>query len=240
MDTGGQGAVVRRPYASTAGQQQGGETVSGSSEHSVLASGESVSRADVVPRATAVVKPHTDPQAERWDASGSRASGCDGREDAMEKHTYAALSAYMDLLLDAVCVVDKVGHYVGLRGGFERMLRYSPEEMIGKPMIQLVHPDDRELTLRTAREIMSGRHQHHFEIRYLRKDGQVVHVMWSARWSEAHQLRIAVARDITRRKHAESVQAAVYAISEAAHTNDDLHTLFERIHRRSEERRVGR
>jgi len=149
----------------------------------------------------------------------------------MEKHTYAALSDYMDLLLDAVCVVDKDGHYVYLSAGFERIFGYSPEEMIGKPMIQLVHPDDRELTLRTARETMSSRHQPHFENRYLRKDGQVVHVMWSARWSEAHQVRIAVARDITRRKHAESVQAAVYAISEAAHTNDDLHTLFERIHR---------
>ena len=44
----------------------------------------------------------------------------------------------------------------------------------------------------------------HFENRYVRKDGQVVHIMWSARWSEADQARIAVARDITELKRAES------------------------------------
>jgi diguanylate cyclase (GGDEF)-like protein len=55
--------------------------------------------------------------------------------------------------------------------------------------------------------------------------------MWSARWSEQHQLRIAVARDVTRRKRAEAVQAALYAISEASHAAEDLPTLFRQIHR---------
>src|SRR5690606_14102261 len=45
-----------------------------------------------------------------------------------------------------------------------------------------------------------------------------------------HQLRIAVARDITRRKHAEKVQTALYAISEAAHATEDLQALYQRIH----------
>jgi len=43
-------------------------------------------------------------------------------------------------------------------------------------------------------------------------------------------LRIAVARDITERKQAESRQAALYAISEAAHAAEDLLALFKRIH----------
>jgi diguanylate cyclase (GGDEF)-like protein len=57
-----------------------------------------------------------------------------------------------------------------------------------------------------------------------------VHLLWSARWSEVDQLRIAVARDITGRKQAESRQAALYAISEAAHAAEDLLALFKRIH----------
>ena len=64
----------------------------------------------------------------------------------------------------------------------------------------------------------------------MRKDGQVVHIMWSARWSEADQARIAVARDVTELKRAQSVQAALFDISEAANAAEDLLALFRRIH----------
>jgi diguanylate cyclase (GGDEF)-like protein len=102
--------------------------------------------------------------------------------------------------------------------------------LIGQAMIDLVHPADRQRTLDAAREIMGGEPKLNFENRYLRKDGRVVHILWSARWSEVDQLRIAVARDITGRKQAESRQAALYAISEAAHAAEDLLALFKRIH----------
>jgi diguanylate cyclase (GGDEF)-like protein len=65
----------------------------------------------------------------------------------------------------------------------------------------------------------------------VRKDGKIVHIMWSARWSAVDGVRIAVARDITELKRSESMTAALHAISEAAHASDDLHALFEQIHR---------
>ncbi|MNI34227.1 Cyclic di-GMP phosphodiesterase Gmr [compost metagenome] len=93
-----------------------------------------------------------------------------------------------------------------------------------------MHRADRQRTLDAAREIMGGDPKLNFENRYVRKDGGVVHILWSARWSQVDQLRIAVARDITERKQAESRQAALYAISEAAHAAEDLLALFKRIH----------
>jgi diguanylate cyclase (GGDEF)-like protein/PAS domain S-box-containing protein len=149
----------------------------------------------------------------------------------MESSPYGSLSDYIDLLLDAICVVDTEGRYVHVSASFERIFGYAPEEVIGRRMIELVHPEDRDRTLQTASGIMSGNPEYHFENRYVRKDGQVVDIMWSARWSEDHRLRIAVARDITRRKRAETIQAALYAISEATHAAEDLHTLFQQIHR---------
>ncbi|WP_373188057.1 diguanylate cyclase domain-containing protein [Halopseudomonas sp.] len=139
-------------------------------------------------------------------------------------------SAIMDLLLDAICVVDAAGRFVYLSGACERIFGYRPEELIGHAMIDLVHPDDRESTIATSREVMLGRLTNHFENRYIRKDGSVVHIMWSANWSEDDQLRVAVAHDITERKHTEAMQAAVYAISEAAVTAANLATLFSHIH----------
>ena len=142
----------------------------------------------------------------------------------------APLASYIDLLLDAVCAVDKQGRFVFVSAACERIFGYTPDELIGQPMIDLVHPADRQRTLDAAREIMGGEPKLNFENRYLRKDGRVVNILWSARWSEVDQLRIAVARDITERKLAESRQAALYAISEAAHAAEDLLALFKRIH----------
>ncbi len=141
------------------------------------------------------------------------------------------LNKIMDLLWDAICVVDTEGRYVFVSAAYERIFGYKPEEVIGRRMIELVHPDDREVTLEVAAAIMAGSPQPHFQNRYIRKDGTTVHIMWSARWSETDQVRIAVARDITALKRAESMTAALHAISEAAHTVASLPALYEEIHR---------
>ena len=143
----------------------------------------------------------------------------------------ALLNKIMDLLWDAICVVDAEGRYVFVSASYERIFGYAPHEVLGRRMIELVHPDDREATLDVAAAIMAGQPQSHFQNRYIRKDGTVVHIMWSARWSEADGMRIAVARDITALKRAESMTAALHAISEAAHTADNLPALYEDIHR---------
>ncbi|MCX4221072.1 diguanylate cyclase [Pseudomonas sp. MCal1] len=148
----------------------------------------------------------------------------------MESRNSAPLASYIDLLLDAVCAVDKQGRFVFVSAACERILGYTPDELIGQAMIDYVYPADRERTLAAASDIMGGEPKLNFENRYVRKDGSVVHILWSARWSEVDQLRIAVARDITERKLAESRQAALYAISEAAHAAEDLLALFKRIH----------
>jgi len=140
-----------------------------------------------------------------------------------------ARRAFLDLLLDAVCVVDEHGRFVFVSAACERIFGYTPEEMIGRPMIELVAPEDRARTLQAAAEIMAGEHKFDFENSYVRKDGRRVHVLWSARWLETERVRIAVACDITERKRAETTQAALYALSEAAHAASDLPALCAHI-----------
>jgi PAS domain S-box-containing protein len=140
------------------------------------------------------------------------------------------LEQVIDLLLDAVVIVDPDGRYVYVSAGFERIFGYAPEEVIGKQMLHLVHPDDREKTMAAVAEIMAGQDKTLLENRYIRKDGEVVHVMWSARWVPEHGVRIAVARDVSARVRADATQAAVYAISEAAHAADSLQSLYRTIH----------
>lgn len=113
------------------------------------------------------------------------------------------LADVIELMLDAVCVVDRLGHFVFVNKAFERIFGYRANEVIGKPMLDLVFHDDRENTLQTVETLLTGEPKPCFENRWIRKDGQVVHVLWSARWSEEHQVRIAVAHDITERKQME-------------------------------------
>lgn len=148
----------------------------------------------------------------------------------LESTIRARLDHVLDMLVDAVCVVDVSGHFVYASAACERIFGYTPQEMIGRQMLEMIHPDDRVRTLGAAERIMSGTPNPHFENRYMRKDGSIAHIMWSARWSAQDGVRIAVARDVTESKRAEAVQAALLAISEAAHTANDLGDLFQQIH----------
>ncbi|MCC2632435.1 MAG: domain S-box protein [Ramlibacter sp.] len=105
-----------------------------------------------------------------------------------------------DLLLDAICTVDPQGNFLSIRGACEAIFGYRPEEMVGKPMIGFVWEPDRPRTLQAVQRVMDGYLQRHFENRYVRKDGRLVHIMWSARWSPEDNMRVAVARDVTRRR----------------------------------------
>ena len=118
----------------------------------------------------------------------------------MPKLSLASLSDYIDHLLEAICIVDPNGHFLYLSSGCEPLFGYRSEEMIGLSMLEFVHPEDRERTLLAAKDIMAVGQKSDFENRYIRKDGSVAHIQWSARWVEEQQVRVAVARDVTKHK----------------------------------------
>ncbi len=137
---------------------------------------------------------------------------------------------FMDLLLDAICVVNPKGQVLFASAACEKMFGYTPQEMLGMAVIDLVHPDDKDRTAALAETINRGGKSHAFENRFIHKDGHIVHIRWSARWSEKDKVRVAVAHDITESKHAEAIQQALYAISQTVHSVEDLTSLFPRIH----------
>ncbi|MCW0369912.1 sensor domain-containing protein [Xanthomonas sacchari] len=136
----------------------------------------------------------------------------------------------VDLLLDAVCIVEPDSTIVFVSPAFERIFGYTPQEVTGKRMLDMVHPDDLPATRAQADSITEGALQLHFENRYIRKDGRIAHIRWTARWVADYSMRLAVAHDITERKSTEALQAALYGISEAAHTEQTLESLCSRIH----------
>lgn len=113
------------------------------------------------------------------------------------------LSAVLDLIPDAVCIVDAEGRFLFVSAGFERIFGYAPREVLGRRAFDLVHPDDREATVQQAQRIMAGGFQRHFRNRYIHKAGHSVDVLWSAHWLPEFGVRIGVAREVGELRRAE-------------------------------------
>lgn len=109
----------------------------------------------------------------------------------------------LDLLPDAVCVVDSEGTLLYVSSAFERILGYARADVLGRSVFDLMHPDDHAATLQQAQQVMAGELQRHFRNRYVHKDGHSVDIQWSARWHPEYGVRIAVAREVTELRRAE-------------------------------------
>lgn len=108
------------------------------------------------------------------------------------------------LMMDAIFVVDADNQIVFVSDACEALLGYRAEELIGTPITDYMHPDDLAATRDSIVRVMSGQSHNDFHNRYIRKDGSVVDILWSARWSEEEGVRIGVARDVTALRLAEA------------------------------------
>lgn len=113
------------------------------------------------------------------------------------------LPELIDLLPDAVCVVDADGRFIFVSAGFERIFGYTPDEALDLRTFDLVHPDDRVATVEAARQVMAGTPQRHFRNRYVHKDGHSIDIQWSARWLPEYGVRLATAREAGELRRAE-------------------------------------
>lgn len=109
---------------------------------------------------------------------------------------------FFETSIDLLCVLDFSGHFRRLNPAWERALGFSREEMMSRPFIEFVHPDDRERTLAQNTEVRAGGQALGFENRYVHRDGSVRWLHWNAR-ADGEGLEIySVARDVTAQKQA--------------------------------------
>ncbi len=112
---------------------------------------------------------------------------------------------WFDQSLDMVCIADRDGFFRRVNDSFTTTLGYTREELLARPFLDFVHPDDRDATIAVCQEFQS---QLHFENRYVCKDGSVRWLSWSSRPDYKRNLWYAVARDVTEQKVAEAALRA--------------------------------
>ncbi|HLE69528.1 MAG TPA: histidine kinase dimerization/phospho-acceptor domain-containing protein, partial [Vicinamibacteria bacterium] len=113
------------------------------------------------------------------------------------------LDRFFDLSLDMMCVADFDHNFTRVNPACTRTLGYSREELLQRPYLEFIHPEDRISTVKTAASVGSGSQVHAFENRYRCKDGSYKWLSWAATASLVEKRIYAAARDITDRKHAE-------------------------------------
>ena len=118
---------------------------------------------------------------------------------ALEK-AKAELSKIMDSSLDVICTMDEEGRFVNISAAAEKVWGYAVNELIGQPYTDYVYEPDKIITRAAAAEIMQGAEMTNFENRYVRKDGTLIPMVWSARWDFQDKLTYCVAKDATEKK----------------------------------------
>jgi PAS domain S-box-containing protein len=114
---------------------------------------------------------------------------------------------FFTLSLDMLAIAGFDGYAKRLNPAFERVLGHSIEELLARPYLEFVHPDDREATRRAVAELMAGGDIVSFENRYRCKDGSYRWMLWTATAFVDQRLIYAAARDITDRKTTEDALA---------------------------------
>jgi len=132
------------------------------------------------------------------------------------KRAEEELDRFFTLSLDMLCVAGFDGYFKRVNPAWERVLGYTKEEMLARPYVDFVHPDDRTPTATAADTLSVGGHVLAFENRYRAKDGTYRWLEWAAVPYPGEQTIYAAARDITERKEARATIARYSRDLEAA------------------------
>jgi len=113
------------------------------------------------------------------------------------------------LSLDLIATASFDGYFTSVNPAFTETLGFSREELLERPLLWFVHPDDREPTIAAIEEqTQEGRAVFRFENRYRTKDGSYRWLEWTSRPDAQAKELVAVARDVTERKRLEALAQA--------------------------------
>ena len=107
------------------------------------------------------------------------------------------LDEFFQLSLDFLCIADFDGYFTRVNPTFTRVLGHSEQEILSRPFLDLIHPDDVAGTLREVERLSRGLEVVGFENRYRTRDGGYRVLAWQGRADPAHRRIFAVARDVT-------------------------------------------
>ena len=112
---------------------------------------------------------------------------------------------FFELSLDMLAVFGADGRFRRVNRAWETTLGYPAQELIGRALFELIHPDDLERTVAAAqRHFGQGEQVVAFQNRYRHRDGTYRWLEWMSRMAPDNSVAFSVARDVTGRKQTEA------------------------------------
>jgi PAS domain S-box-containing protein len=105
-----------------------------------------------------------------------------------------------DQSLDLFCIAGFDGYFRRVNAAFERAVGYTQEELLARPFMGLVHPDDLEATRAALAKLAAGSDIVGFENRFICADGSARWLEWNTRTRPEEGFVYGVARDVTDRR----------------------------------------
>ncbi len=132
---------------------------------------------------------------EHEQAQGALTDALAERDDARRSE-----ARWFELNLDMLCIANFEGMFTRLNPAWSAVLGYELDELLSRPFIEFVHPEDRDRTNAEAAHLGGGGVTIEFENRYRHKDGTWRWLLWAGTSDPEVGEIYAVARDITERK----------------------------------------
>jgi len=111
---------------------------------------------------------------------------------------------FFELSLDLLAVADLDGRFLRVSRSFEHTLGWSREELLARPFLDLLHPEDVELAHAQLGLLARGEIAQKFELRFLCKNGHWRWLSWRAPPpTPGTRVLYAVARDVSAAKEEE-------------------------------------
>jgi PAS domain S-box-containing protein len=104
---------------------------------------------------------------------------------------------------DLVWIAGKNGFLKRVNPAVCRKLEYTEEELLSKPVIDFIHPEDVEKTLHNRFRLLQGEVLHNFCNRYISKYGDIIWLEWTSVFIPDKEIVLGIAKDITDRKRIE-------------------------------------
>ncbi len=131
----------------------------------------------------------------------------DPRPDCKDTHSPRSLTIadeFFETALDHVAVAGLDGYFKRINPAWSRTLGWSETELMSRPNIEFVHPEDRAATLAGRHRLRAGQDMGPLTNRYLCKDGSFRWFEWRSVAKPEQGLVYAAARDVTAQKQAEA------------------------------------
>ncbi len=113
-----------------------------------------------------------------------------------QKTSHIDVQDFFELSPDLFSIASEDGHFLKVNSMWSKTLGYEPSELVTRPWIEFVHPDDRDGTIKAA-EDMRAQDLIFFRNRYRHADGSYRWLSWRCkRWSVTG-ISHAVAREVT-------------------------------------------